>query len=125
MPVSDKLPCCPAGWGNAHPVYHIVEPCFDKLEKVLTCDAIFLSSFLERITELPFQDTVCIFGFLLFLQLNAILGFFPPAPVVTMMSRGIWFPVKGFVWSKDGIFEFPGNLRFWSSVPGHNILLLC
>jgi hypothetical protein len=72
--VAHELTGSRAGRGDAHPVYYVVKAAFQETDKVLTGCALLTGSLYIRVAELLLEAEVGVLCFLLFLQLNGILG---------------------------------------------------
>ena len=89
MAVKDELTGCGAGRGDAQTVDDVVETAFEKLEQNLTGDAFCRGGFVEEVAELTLENSVGIFGFLLFAQLSAILRGFAATVGAMLSGRGL------------------------------------
>ena len=72
---------------NTQTVYHVVQTRFQKLEQDFTGDTFEARCFLEEVAELAFEQTVGIFGFLLFAKLYAVFRCFATL-VLSVLARG-------------------------------------
>src|SRR5436305_1258235 len=73
MLVRNQLTGSRTGRSNTKTVNGVVQTSFKQLDQVLTRNTFTTNSFFECLAELTFQQTICIFRFLLFLQLQRIL----------------------------------------------------
>jgi len=74
--VPDEMASLRARIGKTQPVHDIVQPPFEKNEQIGAGNALLAIRLFKRKPELLFRKTVGVFNFLLFTQLNAVIGRF-------------------------------------------------
>ena len=87
--VADELTGSGAGGGDAETEHDIVKSGFNQFDEVETSDTLLTGSAEEQFLELAFEDTVCIFRFLLLHKLQTILRLFGATFVLSVLSRRI------------------------------------
>ncbi len=85
--------------GRTETVHDVVETGFEELEEHLAGDAFGARRLFKEVAELTLEHTVCVFSFLLFAKLGAVLGSFLPT-VGTMLARRIVLLSQHFVIAK-------------------------
>ena len=112
------------GGSYAQTVNHVVETRLEKLEQNLTGDTFETRSLLEEVAELTFEQTVGIFGLLLFAELNTVLRCFT-ALVLAVLARGEVATGENLVFAEDGFAEFAGYLGLGTCVSCHCLKSVC
>ena len=109
---------CPAA-GDAETIDDVVETGFDEFHEFLTGDATTTGGLGVEFAELTLKDTVGIFGFLLFLKLDAILRDFATTAVLAVHARSVRFLFVVLVGTEDGFVELSCYFGFRTSISCH------
>ncbi len=120
MLVEHELACGGTACSQTETVHDVVETGFEELEEHLAGDAFGARRLFKEVAELTLEHTVCVFSFLLFAKLGAVLGSFLPT-VGTMLARRIVLLSQHFVIAKYWLAELTGDFSFWSCVSCHFI----
>ena len=118
MLVKHELTGCGTGGGDAQTVNDVVQTAFEKLEKDLTGDTLHRGCFLEEVAELTLQNTVGVFGLLLFTKLCAILGSLA-ATVLTVLAGGEVTAAQNLILAKDRFPEFTCDFGLGTCISCH------
>ena len=116
-----KLTSLCTGAGDTETVNYVVETSFDEFHKFLTGDATTTGSLGIKFTELAFENTVGVFGFLFFLKLNTVFRGFATAFVLAVHARSVIFSFKSLIRTVNGFVEFSSDFGFRTSISCHCI----
>ena len=89
-----------------------------RVEQDFTGDTFEARCFLEEVAELAFEQTVGIFGFLLFAKLYAVFRCFATL-VLSVLARGEVATGENLVFAEYGFAEFAGYFGLGTCVSCH------
>jgi hypothetical protein len=72
--VAYQLTCFCTSGAKAHAIYNVVQTCFEQLQQVFTSGAFTTNSFRKVIAELTLEYAIDTADFLLFTQLDTVVG---------------------------------------------------
>src|SRR5690625_95717 len=122
MLVCISLSCSSTTWSNTKSINHIIQTRFTQLQQNLTCNTRYRVCSFIHIQELTLKNSVCIFCFLFFFQLNCIFRLFTSSSVWTVLSWRVFFLFEAFIVTKDWLSKSSCNFCFWSCISCHFLL---
>ena len=124
MTMGNQLTGLCAAAGDAEAVDDVVETGLDEFHEFLTGDATATGGFGVEFAELALEDAVGVFGFLLLLELDAVLGEFAAAAVLAVHAGGVGFLLVALVRAIDRLVELSCDFGLRTCVSCHLFFLL-